>query len=206
MRIRLHCISPFAFFLPYNMNAVRTLFTKRTILACHDLNLTGIIYTIKKLGDDDMRVVSACLCGINCKYNGASNRCEEFVKEMRAGQVLPLCPEQLGGLTTPRHACEIVGGTGADVLYGQARVINKAGEDVTVAFVKGAQECLTIMQMAGIKEAVLQRRSPSCGVGKIYDGTFSGHLIPGDGVTAALFRKQGIKVWNDEEYLQHQGK
>ncbi len=93
-----------------------------------------------------MRVVSACLCGINCKYNGASNRCEEFVKEMRAGQVLPLCPEQLGGLSTPRHACEIVGGTGADVLYGK-RECSISGEDVTVAFVKVPKNAWSFMQM-----------------------------------------------------------
>ena len=152
-----------------------------------------------------MRVVSACLCGINCKYNGDNNKHEEFVKELRDGQVLPLCPEQLGGLTTPRSACEIEGGSGEDVLAGRARVINAAGEDLTVFFIKGAQECLAIMRQAGIDEAVLQRRSPSCGVNKIYDGSFSSHLIAGDGVTAALLRKHGIKVWNDEDYLQHKG-
>jgi uncharacterized protein YbbK (DUF523 family) len=131
-----------------------------------------------------MRIVSACLCGINCKYNGDNNRHEEFVKELRDGQVLPLCPEQLGGLPTPRGACEIKGGSGEDV---------------------GAQECLAIMRLAGVDEAVLQRRSPSCGAGKIYNGSFSGRLIEGDGVTAALLKKYGIKVWNDEDYLQHKG-
>ena len=152
-----------------------------------------------------MRVVSACLCGINCKYNGDNNKHEEFVKELRDGQVLPLCPEQLGGLTTPRSACEIEGGSGEDVLAGRARVINAAGEDLTEFFVKGAQECLAIMRQAGIDEAILQRRSPSCGVNKIYDGNFSGQLIAGDGVTAALLKKHGIKVWNDEDYLQNKG-
>ncbi len=152
-----------------------------------------------------MRVVSACLCGINCKYNGANNRHETFVKELRAGQVLPLCPEQLGGLTTPRSACEIIGGSGEEVLAGRAKVSNAEGEDLTAAFVKGARECLAIMRMTGIEEAILQRRSPSCGVGKIYDGSFSGQLVAGDGVTAALLRKHGIKVWNDEEYLQNKG-
>jgi uncharacterized protein YbbK (DUF523 family) len=152
-----------------------------------------------------MRVISACLCGINCKYNGDNNKHEEFVKELRQGQVIPLCPEQLGGLTTPRSACEIVGGSGEDVLSGQARVIDKTGQDVTANFIKGAQECLAIMRQAGIDEAILQRRSPSCGVNKIYDGSFSGHLIAGDGVTAALLRKHGIRVWNDEDYLKHKG-
>ncbi|NLV22682.1 MAG: DUF523 domain-containing protein [Syntrophomonadaceae bacterium] len=152
-----------------------------------------------------MRVVSGCLCGINCKYNGANNRHEKFIKELRAGQLLPLCPEQLGGLPTPRSACEIVGGSGEDVLAGRARVINTAGEDVTECFIKGAQEFLAIIKQAGIDEAVLQRRSPSCGVGKIYDGSFSGHLVSGDGVTTALLKKHGIKVWNDEDYLQDKG-
>lgn len=160
-----------------------------------------LIYTMNRLGDDNVRVISACLCGINCKYNGANNVQEYFLNELRQGQILPLCPEQLGGLTTPRSACEIVGGSGEDVLAGRARVINVAGEDLSVSFIKGAQECLALMQQAGIDEAVLQRRSPSCGVGRIYDGSFSGHLIAGDGVTAALFKKHGIKVWNDEDYL-----
>lgn len=148
-----------------------------------------------------MRVVSACLCGINCKYNGANNAQEYFINELREGYVIPVCPEQLGGLTTPRAACEIVGGSGEDVLAGNAKVVNPAGEDLTDSFVKGAQECLALMQRAGITEAVLQRRSPSCGVSRIYDGSFGGHLIDGDGVTAALLKMHGINVWNDEDYL-----
>jgi uncharacterized protein YbbK (DUF523 family) len=169
------------------------------------LNLQRLIYTINRLGDDNVRVVSACLCGINCKYNGANNVQELFLNELRQGLILPICPEQLGGLTTPRSAGEIVGGSGDDVLAGRARVINIAGEDMSAAFIKGAQECLVLMQLAGIDEAVLQRRSPSCGVGRIYDGSFSGHLIAGDGVTTALLKKHGIKVWNDEDYLQNRG-
>jgi uncharacterized protein YbbK (DUF523 family) len=152
-----------------------------------------------------MKVVSACLCGINCKYNGANNQHQEFIREMRNGQVMPLCPEQLGGLPTPRSACEIFGGSGKDVLADSARVTSKNGQDLTAFFIKGAQECLAIMLQAGIDEAILQRRSPSCGVGKIYDGSFSGHLIDGDGVTAALLKQHGMKVWNDEDYLRHKG-
>lgn len=152
-----------------------------------------------------MRVVSSCLCGINCKYNGANNKHEKFLEELRAGEIIPLCPEQMGGLATPRSACEIVGGSGEDVLAGQARVFNAVGEDVTEFFIKGAQEFLAIIQQAGINEAVLQRRSPSCGVGKIYDGSFSGQLVAGNGVTAALLKKHGIKTWNDEDYLREKG-
>ena len=152
-----------------------------------------------------MRVVSACLCGINCKYNGANNVHELFINELRKGQILPLCPEQLGGLPTPRAACEIMDGSGEDVLAGKAKVIDIDGEDLSGFFIKGAQECLALMQQAGIDEAILQRRSPSCGVGKIYDGSFSGHLVDGDGVTAALLKKHGIKVWNDEDFLRYRG-
>ena len=152
-----------------------------------------------------MLVVSACLCGINCKYNGANNAQEYFINELREGHVIPICPEQLGGLTTPRAACEILGGSGEDVLAAQARVIDADGYDLTLQFIQGARECLSLVKRAGINEAVLQRRSPSCGAGKIYNGSFSGQLIDGDGVTTALLKKHGIKVWNDEDYLQYRG-
>lgn len=149
-----------------------------------------------------MKLISACLCGVNCKYNGANNSDPCFLALLEQDKVLPVCPEQLGGLSTPRPACEIAGGTGTDVLQGKAKIINKDGEDCTAAFIKGAQESLALAQKTGITEAILQSRSPSCGSGKIYDGTFSGRLIPGDGVTAALFKKHGIKILNDEEFKE----
>jgi uncharacterized protein YbbK (DUF523 family) len=117
---------------------------------------------------------------------------------MRKGQLIPVCPEQLGGLPTPRKTCEIMGGTGLDVLQGRAKVINRDGEDLSNNFIRGAEETLFIAQKMGIKRAILQRRSPSCGVGKIYDGTFSSSLINGNGVTAALLLINGITVISDE--------
>ena len=149
-----------------------------------------------------MKLISACLCGINCKYNGANNSHPCFLELLQQGELLPVCPEQLGGLPTPRLACEILGGSGAEVIQGQAQVINKAGKDLSAFFIKGAQVSLQQAQQAGVSEAILQSRSPSCGCGKIYDGTFTGKLITGDGVTAALLKMNGIKVWNDEDYKE----
>lgn len=149
-----------------------------------------------------MKLISACLCGINCKYNGSNNSDPYFISLLQKGEVLPVCPEQMGGMSTPRPACEIVGGTGMEVLQGQAKILCKDGADCSAAFIKGARESLKLAQTAGITEAILQSRSPSCGSGLIYDGTFSGHLVPGDGVTAALLKNHGIKVLNDEEFKE----
>lgn len=150
-----------------------------------------------------MILISACLCGVNCKYNGLNNAHEEFIKLLQQGELIPFCPEQLGGLTTPRAASEIRGGSGKDVLAGQAQVINREKADLSSCFIKGAQETLRLAQQAGVTEAIMQRRSPSCGCGKIYDGTFSGQLVEGDGVTTALLKKNGIKVINDEDFLRN---
>lgn len=147
-----------------------------------------------------MILISACLCGVNCKYNGANNHHPYYIELLRKNELLPVCPEQLGGLPTPRLACEINGGTGTDVLNGLAQVYNTEGKNLSAAFIKGAEETLQLAKQAGISAAILQSRSPSCGCGKIYDGTFKGKLIEGDGVTAALLRMNGIKVWNDEEF------
>lgn len=147
-----------------------------------------------------MKLISACLCGVNCKYNGVNNSHPYFMDLLKKGALLPVCPEQLGGLPTPRSACEIKGGSGADVINGQAQVNNKDGEDLSFFFIKGAAETLQLAQQAGISEAILQSRSPSCGCGKIYDGSFAGKLVSGDGVTAALLKMNGIKVWNDEDF------
>ncbi len=149
-----------------------------------------------------MILISACLCGINCKYNGKNNSNPVFEAMLARSEVLPVCPEQLGGLPTPRPACEIVGGTGIEVLEGKARVISNDKQNLSDAFIKGAEEVLHIVKNAGIKGAIFQSRSPSCGCGHIYDGTFSSHLIPGDGVTSALLRKHGIKVINEADFLK----
>jgi len=141
-----------------------------------------------------MILVSACLCGTNCKYNGENNLNREVMQLLAGGKALPICPEQLGGMTTPRPAVEISGGTGTDVLDGNARVVSSSGMDTTENFIRGAREALNIARAAGVKEAILKAKSPSCGYGRIYDGTFSDRLIEGNGVTAELLIRNGIKV------------
>jgi uncharacterized protein YbbK (DUF523 family) len=141
-----------------------------------------------------MIIVSACLCGTNCKYNGENNLNEDVLKLLAEGKAIPVCPEQLGGLSTPRPTMEISGGTGADVLDGSARVLSSEGTDATENFIRGAREVLGIAKAAGAREAVLKAKSPSCGCGLVYDGTFSGRLTEGNGVTSEMLMRNGIKV------------
>jgi uncharacterized protein YbbK (DUF523 family) len=142
-----------------------------------------------------MKLISACLLGIRCAWSGddkyQNNRAIELSK---VETVIPVCPEQLGGLQTPRTPQEIQGGTGDDVLDNKCRVLNKNGEDVTEQFIKGAEETLKIACQLNIKEFIAKSESPSCGCGQIYDGTFSGKLIGGDGITTALLRRNGIRI------------
>lgn len=149
----------------------------------------------------DMKLVSACLLGINCNYKGQSKPDPKLLEEFRKGLLYPVCPEVLGKLSIPRLGSEISGGTGLDVINGKARVVNKSDGDVTKNYVDGAIATLKIAQTVGAKEAILKARSPSCGCGRIYDGTFSGTLIEGDGVAAALLKKNGIKVITEEELV-----
>lgn len=143
--------------------------------------------------------VSACLLGERCRYNGEAKADATVIARAKAVDVLAICPECLGGLPTPRLPSEIRGGDGEDVLDGRARVVDQAGRDVTAAFIKGAQEALRLCQGAGVTEAVLKARSPSCGAGTIYDGSFSGRYRPGMGVTAALLKRYGIALSTEEE-------
>ncbi|HHU69921.1 MAG TPA: DUF523 domain-containing protein [Thermoanaerobacterales bacterium] len=145
-----------------------------------------------------MILISACLCGIDCKYNGLNNLDENIAGLVKKGLAIPFCPEQLGGLPTPRLPSEIVEGTGGDVLDGLAKVINKEGEDVTENFIRGAQQSLKLANMYGIKTAILKSKSPSCGYGEIYDGSFRRILIKGNGVTASLFDRNSIKVLTEK--------
>ena len=149
-------------------------------------------------------LVSACLVGIPCRYDGGSCPNDELQALAMQGGILPLCPEVLGGLSTPRPPAEIRGGDGGDVLEGRARVVNTEGRDVTTEFLAGAREALRAAQRWGIEVAILKARSPSCGVGQIYYGGFSGRLVEGDGVTAASLKREGIivkseKMWEKEE-------
>ncbi|MCE5236352.1 MAG: DUF523 domain-containing protein [Clostridiaceae bacterium] len=141
-----------------------------------------------------MMLVSACLAGVNCRYDGKAKPDEEIMELVKTGEVKLVCPEVLGGLTRPRLPSEIESGTGEDVLSGKARVVAKDGRDVTEAFLLGAQKTLEMAQSCGAKRAILKAKSPSCGCGAVYDGTFSGTLRKGNGVTAALLKQNGIEV------------
>ncbi len=146
-----------------------------------------------------MIIVSACLCGINCKYNGGNNLDLRVLKLLKEGKAMPVCPEQLGGQETPRAPHEIVNGCGYDVLNGKARILGPEGDDVTQQFIKGAYETLRIAEETSASIAILKARSPSCGVSQIYDGTFNGNKRQGNGVTAQLLLSKGIKVYTEED-------
>lgn len=145
-------------------------------------------------------MVSACLLGTRCAWDGKARYKNGKVIELLGKETLiPLCPEQLGGLATPREFQEIEKGSGDDVLDGRSRVKNKIGRDVTRQFIRGAKEALKIAKQYNIKEFIAKSRSPSCGCGSIYDGSFSKRLIKGDGVTVALFKRNGIKVITESD-------
>ena len=129
-------------------------------------------------------MVSACLLGVSCRYDGQSKQYPLIEELCRRHQVVPVCPEQLGGLPTPRPPCEIRAG----------RVMDRDGADRTEAFRRGAQAVLAAAQAYGATEALLQNRSPSCGLGWIYDGSFSQKLVRGSGITAQLLAENGIQV------------
>ena len=134
-------------------------------------------------------LISACLLGTSCRYDGGSKPVLSVEALMGHYQLVPVCPEQLGGLPTPREPSERQGD----------RVVMRTGEDVTGRYQKGAEQALHLARVFGCKKAVLKERSPSCGAGEIYDGTFSGKLTAGDGVTAALLKANGIEVFGESE-------
>jgi uncharacterized protein YbbK (DUF523 family) len=141
------------------------------------------------MGSRHRYLVSACLCGIPCRYNGKSSRDKKVEKLVRKGEAIPICPEILGGLSVPRTGVDIVDGW--DVLSGIASVRSKTGEDLTPFLLRGAFASLKIAKRFGISKALMKQRSPSCGCGWIKR---RGKLKKGDGVTAALFKKEGIEV------------
>ena len=145
-----------------------------------------------------MKLVSACLVGICATYKGGAHPRGQLIEMVRRGEAVPICPEQVGGLSTPRPPAEIVGGTAQDVLNGVARVVTRDGVDVTDNYLRGAHETLRLAQSLGGGMVILKERSPSCGVESVYDGTHLGHLIAGCGVTTALLRQAGIAVVSDE--------
>lgn len=141
-----------------------------------------------------MDIASACLVGYKCRYDGQASEDAGVKKKYEQGLVKPVCPELLAKLPVPRHPSEIVGGDGKDVLAGRARVMAQDGADITQEFVEGSQKTLDIAKQCGAKRAYLKAKSPSCGCGLIYDGTFSGQTKEGDGVTSVILKKHGIEV------------
>jgi uncharacterized protein YbbK (DUF523 family) len=136
-----------------------------------------------------MIIVSACLADVHCRYDGGVKPCEAVIRLVAEGKAIPVCPEQLGGLPTPRLPAEQIGD----------KVIPKDGMDVTAEFKRGAQEALKIAKLVGAKTAILKARSPSCGSGKVYDGSFSGRLVDGNGVFAYMYKEEGLEVKTEEE-------
>ena len=150
-----------------------------------------------------MRLCSACLLGLECRYDGKSNLEKAsaiLLKQYRQGYLIPICPEQLGGLPTPRSGARICFGDGNDVLDGKSKLLTDDGQDVTKQYIKGAYEALKIAQELGIKEAILKQKSPSCGRGYTQGGLNERKTIEGEGVMTALFKRKGILVKTEEEF------
>lgn len=132
-------------------------------------------------------IVSACLLGTACRYDGTSKPAAGIIKLKDKYNLIPVCPEIMGGLPTPRTPCEIKNGC----------VFSRDGFDRTAQYLKGADEVLRLARFFGCEAALLKERSPACGSGKIYDGSFSGTLTDGDGICAALLKKHGITVYGE---------
>lgn len=148
-----------------------------------------------------MIVVSSCLAGMKVRYN-ATDCLQEKIKELiDTNKAIAVCPELLGGFMTPREPAEIIGGEGIDVLNGYARVVDKSGLDVTSLYIDGAYKTLEQINQLGASIVVLKENSPSCGSSQIYNGTFEGQIISGEGVTTALLRQNGIKVISEQEFM-----
>lgn len=142
-----------------------------------------------------MIIVSACLGGVCCRYDGKATEIPAIKQLIDQGKAITVCPEELGGLSTPRLKSERI-----ITDSGEAKVINEKGEDVTSYFVKGAQKVLEIAQEIEPEYILLKSKSPSCGSRKIYDGTFTGKLIEGQGICTQILREAGYKVINENEF------
>ena len=149
-------------------------------------------------------IVSSCLLGAEVRYHGGSARIDSPIlrRWQEQGRVVGLCPEVAAGLGTPRSAAEAVRGDGTKVLIGVAAVMTSDGRDVTEAFVAGAEHAVAVARDLRIRIAVLKTRSPSCGTGEFYDGSFSGRLVTGTGVTAAALRRSGVRVFNEDQLAE----
>ncbi|MNP16387.1 hypothetical protein D3C76_1087780 [compost metagenome] len=139
------------------------------------------------------------MAGLQVRYNGTHRLDHRILTLIEENQAISVCPELLGGFTTPREPAEIVGGDGEDVLDGTARVIDRTGQDVTDMYLKGAYETLNKAQEVHATIIVLKEFSPSCGSSMIYNGEFKGQAIAGNGVTTALLRRYGLQVISEEQ-------
>ena len=147
-----------------------------------------------------MKLISACLLGIKCNWRGDDGyKSEAALKLASSEDIIPVCPEMLGGMDSPRPQIEITGGDGGGVPDGKARVMSIDGSDVTDIVVAGANAALKTAREHDATQFIGKSGSPSCGCGTIYDGTFSGKLITGDGVTAALLKRNGIEVISEND-------
>jgi uncharacterized protein YbbK (DUF523 family) len=163
----------------------------------------GAMTAAQENHEHDLNLVSACLLGVACRFDGQSCPVPELNDLAARGKVVVICPEVAGGLPTPRLPAEIEGAfaglDGYAVLDGRTRVVRSDGRDVTTQYVRGAQAALALARQLGIQRAILKSDSPSCGAGRIHEGKFAGKLVPGDGVTTALLRRNGIEVISETD-------
>lgn len=150
----------------------------------------------------DIVLVSACLVGVNCRYDGTSKREPYLLKlvEEEDAFFIPICPELFSGLAIPRLPAQIESGDGFRVLSGKSRVLLSDGTDVTKNFLAGAREAFKIVKLLKPDLAILKDRSPSCGVNEVYN---NGKLVPGSGIFSALLIREKIKVYSEKEFKKH---
>ncbi|MFC0559117.1 DUF523 domain-containing protein [Halalkalibacter alkalisediminis] len=146
-----------------------------------------------------MILVSSCLAGLNVRYNGTNSLDSKINKLVETNQAVTICPELLGGFSTPREPAEIIGGDGDDVLDKKAKVVDKSGKDVTELYIKGAYATLEKAKKLNVTIVVLKENSPSCGSSFIYNGQFKGKKMIGNGVTTALLKRNGLQVISEEQ-------
>lgn len=150
-----------------------------------------------------MILVSSCLAGLAVRYNGTHSLNYKISKLIEVNKAITVCPELLGGFSTPREPAEIIGGNGEDVLDGKAKVIEKSGRDVTELYIKGAYTTLKKATDVNATVVVLKEYSPSCGSSMIYNGEFMGEKIVGNGVTTALLKRNGLRVISEEQLADY---
>lgn len=148
-----------------------------------------------------MILVSACLLGENCKYHGGHNFCPQVAEYVKARDCLCFCPETAGGLPIPRPPIELPQGDAQSVLNNQLPALDSQGQDVSAALIEGARQTLVLCRKHGVELAILKENSPSCGVRQVYDGSFIGRKIQGEGLTTALLRQAGVKVISEQDII-----